>query len=264
MKSFVTAIGQQTTEKVLGLKQGVSFIGEIFYESVNALLNPRKIKWRNTLYYMDMCGREAVPIMALICFLMGLILGFQSAPQFKQFGADIYVVNLVGLSIVKELAPLMIAMIASGRAGSAFAAELGTMKVNEEIDALTTMGFIPSRILIMPKLIAMMFVMPLLTIIGDLAGLIGGLVVGLTQLKLPFAAYLNQTMKAIHYTDIGEGLIKSFVFAILITLIGCFQGMNCSNDAQGVGRATTTTVVMGIFLIVVSDTIMTIAFSVLG
>jgi phospholipid/cholesterol/gamma-HCH transport system permease protein len=264
MKSFVTSIGKQTTGKILGLKQGVSFLGEVLYESINALLNPRKIKWKNTLYYMDMCGREAVPIMALICFLMGLILGFQSAVQMKQFGTDIYVADLVGLSIVKELGPLMIAMIAAGRAGSAFAAELGTMKVNEEIDALTTMGFIPSRILIMPKLIAMVFVMPLLTVIGDLAGVVGGLVVGLTNLKLPFSAYLNQTMKAIHYTDVTEGLIKSFIFAILITLIGCFQGMNCSNDAQGVGRATTVTVVMGIFLIVVSDTIMTIAFSVLG
>lgn len=264
MKAKITDLGKQTADNISGLKQAVEFLGEILYESLNAILNPRKVKWRDSLHYMDMCGREAVPIMALICFLMGLILGFQSAIQLKQFGTDIYVANLVGLSIVKELGPLMVAMIATGRAGSAFAAELGTMKVNEEIDALTTMGFVPSRILIMPKLIAMVFVMPLLTIIGDLAGVIGGLVVGMTNLKLPFAAYLNQTIKAIHYTDVMEGLLKSLVFAVLITLIGCYKGMNCSNDAQGVGRAATVTVVMGIFLIVVSDTIMTIAFTVFG
>ncbi|WDE95868.1 ABC transporter permease [Lentisphaera profundi] len=143
MRKFVSSFGDNFVDFFVEAKKITSFIGEVVEELFFSVKNPHKIKWRSTLYYMDGCGREATGIVALICFLMGLILGFQSAVQMKQFGTEIYVANLVGLSIVKELGPLMVAMIATGRAGSAFAAELGTMRVNEEIDALTTMGFVP-------------------------------------------------------------------------------------------------------------------------
>ena len=261
MKKVVISFGEGFYNLTKEWKRIVSFIGEIFQELSFGIRNPHKIKWKSTLYYMDVCGREATGIVSLICFLMGLILGFQSAVQMKQFGTDIYVADLVGLSIVKELGPLMVAMIATGRAGSAFAAELGTMRVNEEIDALTTMGFVPCRFLIIPKLIAMMVVMPILTLIGDLLGILGGFFVGMVQLKIPFIAYLNQTMRAIHYLDVMESVAKAFAFAVIIAMVGCYRGMNSSSDAQGVGRAATSSVVSGIFLIIVADTLMTIIFT---
>lgn len=164
--------------------QLLSFIGEVTATACQSLRSPQKIRWKETLYYMDMCGREALGIISLICFLMGLILGFQSATQMQKVGADIFVADLVGFSILRELGPIMVALICTGRAGSAFAAEIGTMKANEEIDAMTTMGFNPTRFLVIPKMLALTLVMPLLTIVGDFFGILGGFVVAKLQLGL--------------------------------------------------------------------------------
>jgi phospholipid/cholesterol/gamma-HCH transport system permease protein len=256
--SFFSSLGQDTFEFLDYCKNIVCFAGAFVDSSIKAFKNPKKVRWRDTLYYMDMCGREAVPIVALICFLMGLILGFQGALQLAQFGTDIYVADLVGLAITKELGPLMVGIICAGRAGSAFAAEIGTMKVNEEVDAMYTMGFEPYRFLAYPKILAMIIIMPLLTIIGDCAGVFGGYIVGVMKLDLPTAAYVNQTISAINWTDILEGLVKSVIFAFNISFIGCIEGMTGKNDAQGVGRAATSAVVKGILFIILSDTLVTI------
>jgi len=242
----------------------LAFIGELSAATVEAFRHPRRIRWRETLYYMDMCGSDALPIVMLICFLMGLILGFQSAIQMHKFGTDIYVADLVGLSIVKELGPLMVAMIAIGRAGSAFAAEIGTMKVSEEIDAMVTMGLVPSRFLIIPKLIAMLIVMPLLTVFGNMAGIFGGFVVGCGKLGIPVVAYYNRTLVALTITNFSLGLVKSLVFAFLIAAVGCMRGFESRMDAQGVGRSATSAVVSGIFLVVVADAVLTVLFSFIG
>jgi len=237
------------------------FIGDTsstFWESIK---NPRKIRWRETFYYMDMCGREAFGIIALICFLMGLILGFQSATQMQKVGADIFVADLVGFSILRELGPIMVALICTGRAGSAFAAEIGTMKVNEEIDAMTTMGFNPTRFLVIPKIIALSVVMPLLTVIGDFFGILGGLAVAKFKLGLGTMQYLDRTTEVLSPSDLAEGLVKSLVFAVLIAGIGCLRGLQSTADAQGVGRSATSAVVSGIFLVILSDTILTIIFT---
>lgn len=239
----------------------LAFIGEVAAALFEAIKKPRKIRWKETLYYMDVCGSDAVPIVVLICFLMGLILGFQGAIQMHKFGTDIFVADLVGLSIVKELGPLMVATICTGRAGSAFAAELGTMKVTEEIDAMVTMGFVPSRFLIVPKVIALFVVMPVLTVYGDICGILGGMFVGNVQLGIPIIAYYNRTLVAILPQYFIEGLLKSMVFAVLVAGIGCFRGLQSSGDTQGVGRATTSAVVSGIFLIVLADTVLTYLFS---
>ena len=246
------------------LKANIIFLGEFAAAFVQAIKNPKKVRWRELFYYMDTCGRQALPIVMLICFLMGLILGFQAALQLAQFGTDIYVADLVGLSIVKELGPLMVAIICTGRAGSAFAAEIGTMKVNEEIDAMYTMGIEPFRFLAFPKVMALLICLPLLTIFGDLAGVLGGYVVGVYKLDLPSVAYWTQSMKAISWTDILEGIIKSGVFAFFIASIGCVQGLEASKDAQGVGRAATSTVVQGILQIIIADSLLTVLFSSLG
>lgn len=240
------------------------FIGELTVTIFAALRHPRKVRWRETFYYIDQCGCKALPITVLICLLMGLILGFQGAVQLKKVGTDIFLADFVGLSIIKELGPLMVAMIATGRAGSAFAAEIGTMKASEEIDALETMGCSPHRFLVIPKLLAMLIAMPLLTLFGNIAGLMGGFIVGTTMLKLPPVAYYNRTIAAISPLAFSTGLVKSVVFAIIIAVVGCMRGFQAGNDAQSVGRATTSSVVTTIFWIVIADWILTMIFTMMG
>ncbi len=239
----------------------LAFLGETAEALWYAIRHPRKIRWKETLYYMDVCGSDAVPIVCMICLLMGLILGFQSALQMQKYGTGIYVADLVGLSIVKELGPLMVAMICIGRAGSAFAAELGTMKVGEEIDAMTTMGFVPSRFLVVPKILALLAVMPLLTIFGDIMGIAGGFLVGKIKLGIPIIAYYERSLIAIKPQFVVEGLIKSIVFSVLIGVVGCYRGIQAPNDTQGVGRAATSAVVSGIFLVVIADCLITMILS---
>jgi len=239
----------------------LAIIGEIAEASWFAVRNPRRIRWRETLFYMDICGADALPISCMICYLMGLILGFQASLQMHKFGTDLYVADMVGLSIVKELGPLMVAMICTGRAGSAFAAEISTMKVSEEIDAMVTMGFNPSRFLIIPKLLALVLVMPVLTVFGNVLGIIGGMTVGVFSLGLPVVTYFNRTVLVITPRCFSEGLIKSAVFAILIAAVGCLRGLEAKNDTHGVGSAATSAVVSGIFLVIIADTLMTYLFS---
>jgi phospholipid/cholesterol/gamma-HCH transport system permease protein len=245
------------------IKSIIGFSGSIMIVIYKMIKNPRKIPVQETLYYIDKTGVDAVPIVALICFLMGMILGFQGITQMKRFGIDIYVADLVGLGIVRELGPLMVAMICTGRAGSAFAAEIGTMKVSEEIDALTTMGIKPERILVMPKIMALLIAMPLLTIIGDIIGVIGGIVVALLASDITFSAFYGRTMQAIAPANLFESLLKSIIFAALIASVGCLRGMEAQNDAKGVGRATTSSVVSGIFLIVIADALVTFIYPLL-
>lgn len=235
----------------------IGFTGEFSASIFNAIRRPLKVRWRETFYYMDMCGADALPIVSMICFLMGLILAFQGAVQLAKVGTDIYLADGVGLSIVKELGPLMVAMIATGRAGSAFAAEIGTMKVGEEVNALTTFGFVPSRFLFVPKFIAMVISMPILTIFGDIVGVLGGMVVGYFKLGIPIIAYANRTLVAITPAHMAESITKSIVFAIIITVVGCIKGFESDNDAQGVGRSATSAVVTSIFVIIIADSLLT-------
>ncbi len=242
----------------------IEFAGELTYALYQGFRHPRRVRWRDVVKYMDRCGSDGLPIVLLICFLMGLILGFQAALQLQMFGADIYAADLVGLSICRELGPLMVATICTGRAGSAFAAEIGTMKVSEEVDALVTMGLEPNRFLVVPKVVALMAVMPLLTVFGDVAGIAGGFTVAVLQMDLPFLAYWNQTVSALDQWDIVQGLIKSVVFGLFIAAVGCLRGLQTRGGAQGVGVSTTSAVVSGIFLIIILDAAMTIMFARLG
>ncbi len=263
IKKFFLFFGNKAIKVIDETKSILTFIGELSLAALSACASPKKIRWNDTAYYMRLCGTSATPIAILICFSMGLILGFQGALQLHKYGGDIFLADAVGMSIVLELGPLMIAMVAIGRAGSAFAAEIATMKVSEEIDAMTTMGFITSRFLIIPKLIAMLIIMPILTVFGDIAGVLGGLCVGVFQLGIPIQTYLNRTLIAIKPTYFLEGLIKSVIFAIIITAIGCLRGFEAKKDAQGVGRAATSAVVSGIFLIILADTLLTLVFRVI-
>ncbi len=223
-----------------------------------------RIRRRDLFYYFDQCGRQSFSIVVLICFIMGMILAIQSLLQMRKFGAEIFTADFVGFSILKELGPFMVAIIATGRAGSAFAAEIGTMKVDEEIDALKTMGIEPVNYLVLPKLLAMMAAMPLLTIFGDAAGLLGGLFVTSVYSGIPASAYWERTIAVLRVSTLLMGVLKSFVFAALITIAGCWRGFESSGDAQGVGRSATGAVVNSILLIVISDMILTLIYSNFG
>ncbi len=240
--------------------QLTAFVGCVGRE----LRHAGRIRRKSLAYYLDQCGTKSLGIVVLICFLMGMILAIQSLLQMSKFGTEIFTADLVGFSILKELGPLMVAIIATGRAGSAFAAEIGTMKVDDEIDALVTMGIEPASYLVLPKLLAMLTVMPLLSVAGDAAGLLGGLFMGVTYGGIPAAAYWDRTIEVLYPMAFVMGILKSFVFAVLITIAGCWKGFQSSNDAQGVGRSATGAVVSSILLIVVSDMIMTLIYSIFG
>jgi phospholipid/cholesterol/gamma-HCH transport system permease protein len=180
----------------------------------------------------------------------------------RKLGGDVFMPDLVAMAICMELGPLMVAMICTGRAGSAFAAEIGTMKVSEEVDALVTMGLEPTRFLIIPKVLALVVAMPLLTIIGDVMGILGGMTVGQLVLNMSPTAYLSRTVQALSFDAVFEGLLKSVVFAVLIAGVGCMRGLQAKNSAQSVGRSTTSAVVSGIFLVIIADTLLTIIFSI--
>jgi phospholipid/cholesterol/gamma-HCH transport system permease protein len=207
---------------------------------------------------MQRTGVDALPIVGLISFLLGLIMAFMSSVQLQQFGANIYVASLVSLSMTRELGPIMTAIIVAGRSGSAFAAEIGTMKISEEVDALFTMGFDPTRFLVVPKIIASVIVVPLLTLFSDVFAIFGGLVVGVSMLDLTASAYIDQTIKTLDLFDVFWGFLKSGVFALLIAWIGCLRGFQVRGGAASVGQATTSAVVSSIFLIIVSDSIFSV------
>jgi phospholipid/cholesterol/gamma-HCH transport system permease protein len=239
----------------------ITFLGDLITALIYSLIHPRSIRWEDLLFYMKRAGVEGLPIVGLINFLLGLIIAFMSSLQLKQFGANIYVAQLVGVAMVTELGPIMTAIIVAGRSGSAFAAEIGTMKVNEEVDALVSMGFDPTRFLAIPKVLAAMLVVPVLTLYADFFGVVGGLVVGVLGLDLTVYTYVQETMKVISIMDIVKSLIKSVVFAVLIAGIGCQRGFQVRGGAEAVGASTTSAVVAAIFLIIVMDSAFAILFT---
>jgi phospholipid/cholesterol/gamma-HCH transport system permease protein len=239
----------------------ITFSGDLITALIYSFIHPRSIRWEDLLFYMKRAGMEGLPIVGLINFLLGLIIAFMSSLQLRQFGANIYVAQLVGVAMVTELGPIMTAIIVAGRSGSAFAAEIGTMKVNEEVDALVSMGFDPTRFLAIPKVLAAMLVVPVLTLYADFFGIAGGLVVGVLGLDLTVYTYVQETMKVISITDIVKSLIKSVVFAMLIAGIGCQRGFQVRGGAEAVGSATTSAVVAAIFLIIVTDSAFAILFT---
>ena len=207
---------------------------------------------------MKRVGLDALPIVSLISFLLGLIMAFMSSVQLQQFGANIYVASLVGISMTRELGPIMTAIIVAGRSGSSFAAEIGTMKISEEVDALSTMGINPNLFLVLPRVIAACLVVPILTLFSDLFAIAGGLLVGVTMLDLTVSGYANQTINTLTLFDVFWGVFKSGIFALLISLTGCLKGFQVKGGAAGVGKATTSAVVISIFLIVLSDSLLVV------
>jgi phospholipid/cholesterol/gamma-HCH transport system permease protein len=261
--SAIEEIGRSIVEICHDIYSLLIFVGELAAALTRAALKPRAARWRDTLRIAESVGVNALPIVALIGFLMGLIMAFQAAIPLGQFGAQIFVANLIGLAILRELGPLMTAIVLAGRSGSAFAAELGTMKVREELDALKTMGLEPVPFLVAPRVIAAVLMTPLLTIFADLVGLIGGAVV-LLSLGFPLITFWNQIQLAVGHGDLLGGLAKSFVFGILVAAIGCLRGLQTQTGAAAVGESTTRAVVSGIILIVIADGVFSVIYYYLG
>ncbi len=226
---------------------------------VKAALHPSTVRWRDTLLVAEELGVNALPIVALLSFLVGVIMAFQAAVALRQFGAEIFVANMIGLSVLREMGPLMTAIILAGRSGSAFAAEIGTMKVREEIDALKTMGLEPVRFLVVPRVIAAVVMTPVLTVFADLFGVMGGSVV-MTALGFPLITFFHQLQSAVSYGSLVGGLVKAFAFGILIAAIGCLRGLQTETGASAVGLSTTHAVVSGIILIVITDGIFSVIY----
>jgi len=256
-------VGRSSLDILQDFKANISFLGEVMVSLFYAMLHPRSVRWKDFLITSELIGVNAFFIVALVCFLIGLVMAFQSAIPMQQYGAQLFVANLIVIAMFKELGPLMTAWVVNGRSASAFAAELGTMKVNEEIDAMTTMGLEPVRFLVVPRVLAALVMIPILTIFGNLFGLIGGLVVMLS-LGFSVVTYINQITSAATYVMLLAGLVKSVVFAFIIGGVGCMEGLRTKTGASAVGDSTTSAVVVGLVMIIFVDGLFGVVYYFLG
>jgi phospholipid/cholesterol/gamma-HCH transport system permease protein len=258
----VAQIGRTTLEIIQEAKALLDFLGKLILTGISLVRNPRVSNWKEVAPLCEKTGADAVPIVLLINFLVGFVMAFQSAKQLKMFGANIYVADLVGISLTREIAPLMTAIIVCGRSGAAFAAEIGSMNVNEEVDALRTLGISPFAWLVVPRFFALILVVPVLTLIADIIGTAGGLLVGIIDLDLTAQGYFIETLTAVHGWDVVTGLLKSLIFSGAIALIACQQGLAATGGAESVGRRTTSSVVTSLFSLVMIDALFTVIFRV--
>jgi phospholipid/cholesterol/gamma-HCH transport system permease protein len=241
----------------------LGFVGECAMAMVGWLTHPARIRWRPIAFNLRSGGWDALPIVGTLSFLLGIVVAYQGADQLRQYGANIFVADLVGLSMLREFAPLMTAIIIAGRSGSAYAAQIGTMAVTQEIDAMRTIGVAPLEMLVLPKFLALLVALPLLTVFADVLGVLGGMLMAQAQLGVSFTEFLARFSKAVSVTSYLVGLGKAPVFAAIIVLVGCFQGFRTKGGADSVGQRTTQAVVQSIFLVIVADALFSVAFSVL-
>lgn len=257
-------VGEAAHDIGVAVRDALAYIGELSATLASSLVRPGDVRWRDVILSMTRSGPDALGIVGLIGFLMGWILAFQGAEQLGRFGIEVYTADAVGAALVVELGPLMTAIIVAGRSGAAFAAEIGTMKVNEEVDALDTMGLDRMRFLVAPKVIALVVMMPFLVLFADACGVLGGLLVGVTSLGMTVSTYLHHTVDSVSLWNFAQGMIKGEAYAIVIAAVGCLRGLQTRQGAQGVGLATTSAVVTAILLLIVVDALLTTIFSVLG
>jgi len=251
---------EAATEQAVAL---LGFVGETAVALAGCVAHPARFRWRPILYNIRTAGFDALPIVGLLSFLLGIVVAYQGADQLRQYGANIFVADLVGLSMLREFAPLIAAIIIAGRSGSAYAAQIGTMAVTEEIDAMRTLGIAPLDLLVLPKIIALVIALPLLTVFADVLGVFGGMIMARAQLGVGFGEFLDRFVKAVSITAYLIGICKAPVFAAIIAVVGCFQGFRTQGGAESVGRQTTRAVVQSIFLVIVADALFSIAFSAL-
>jgi len=259
--SLLNKIGQRTWHALQNLLAMLAFVGECAMVLLRALAHPQTIRWRPVLHNLQSAGFDALPIVGLLSFLMGVVIAYQGADQLQRFGANIFIVDLVSLSMLRELSPLMTAIIVAGRSGSAYAAQIGTMKVTEEIDALRTIGIGPIELLVLPKMLALIIALPLLTLYADITGVLGGMIMASSKLGVSFDVFLDRIGNAVSLSSFLTGIGKAPVFAAIISLVGCFQGFQVGGSADSVGRQTTVSVVQSIFLVILADALFSVVFN---
>jgi len=263
-EQWLTRLGRAALRERESIRDEITFVGSAFSAMLKLVTGRAQFRGADFALVIQQCGAEALPIVTLVSFLVGLILAFIGAIQLQQFGASIYVADLVALGMAREMGAMMTAIIMAGRTGAAFAAQLGTMTANEEIDALVTMGLSPMEFLVVPRMLALMLMMPLLCLYADMMGILGGSVVGVGMLDIGFVGYLDETRRAVGLNDFGAGLVKAAVFGTIVAVSGCMRGMQCGRSAAAVGAAATSAVVTSIVLIVVASGVINVLDHVLG
>ena len=257
------ALGRSATGAAAEGLALLAFVGETAHRFAHGVAQPARLRWRPVLHNVRSAGVDALPIVGLLSFLLGIVVAYQGAEQLRRYGANIFVADLVGVSMLREFAPLITAIIVAGRSGSAYAAQIGTMAVTEEIDALRTLGVEPLELLVLPKVLALVIALPLLTVFADVLGVFGGMLMASIQLGVGNVEFIDRFEKAVSLSSYFVGLAKAPVFAGIIALVGCFQGLQTRGGADSVGLHTTRSVVQAIFLVIVADALFSVAFSAL-
>lgn len=260
--NILNKVGSRTIKVLDAFFKQCEFIGELTISAFKAMRGKARYRMCDMLAIIQSAGPEALPIVALISFLVGLILAFVGAIQLAKYGSQIFVADLVGIAMVREMGAMMVGIVMSGRTGAAFAAELGSMKVNEEISAFRTFGISPMEFIVFPRVLALVLMFPLLTVFADVIGMLGGFVIGAGMFDISYDQYVNRTLSALNITQISTGVLKSFFYGIIVACVGCRMGLQCENSSAGVGMATTSSVVQSITWIIVADAIFAVIFTI--
>jgi len=261
---FFTQLGESTIEILRGMNRYFVFLGQLLIDLYAFATGRVRLRWKDFFALLHSTGPMAVVIVSLLSFLTGLIIAFIGVIQLQKFAADIYVADLVGLAVTRELGALMAGVIMSGRTGAAFAAQIGSMQVNEELDALTSFGISPIQFLVIPRVLALVIMLPLLCVCADFVGILGGMIVAVTLSEVSLVQYMYQVQAAVAFNDLMVGIFKSSVFGLIIALAGCYRGLHCGRDATAVGLATTSAVVTSITWIVIVDAVFAVIFQILS
>lgn len=262
--AIVIRAGHALEDAVKTATEAIAFLGLLLESLFRCAIEPRRFRLTSTVYHMEQAGLNAVPIVSLMSFLVGAVLAFQGATQLQKFGAEVFTVNLVGISFLREVGILLTAIMVAGRSGSAFTAQIGSMKLREEIDAMRTLGLNPMEVLVVPRVVALIVMMPVLGFIGAMMGLAGGMMILWVTAGMSPWAYVERVNEAVTLWSFWVGMIKAPVFGLLIGLIGCFEGMKVEGSAESVGQRTTQSVVEGIFIVIVADAFFSIMFEIIG
>ena len=262
--SYLEKLGKSTTEVFLDINNFISFLGHVVIAILSLFIKPKNIRFKETIYHMQKSGINAILIVGMTAFLVGMVIAYQGSVQLAKFGADIFIVDTVGISITRELGPMITAIVIAGRSGSAYTAEIGAMKITDEISAMKTMGFDPFYFLVLPRIFALMLVLPLLVFFADIVGIFGGLVASYMQLNIPAAQFLDRLHEALELKHYFLGLIKTPIFAFFIAIIGCYKGFSVSHNTESLGLNTTSSVVIGIFMVIAIDALFSVLFTKFG
>lgn len=258
------ALGRRVVASVNKALAIVSFLGQVVVTLLRIMLHPSQMRWTSTVHHMQQVGLNAVPIVSLMAFLIGVVLAFQGAAQLRQFGAEVFVVDLIAISVLRELGILLTAIIVAGRSGSAFTAAIGSMKMREEVDAMRTLGLDPIAVLVVPRVIALIAMLPVLGLIANFAGLVGGAIMSWIELGVSPGVFQSRLASNTDVWHLGVGMIKAPFFALIIGIVGCFEGMQVQGNAESLGTLTSTSVVLSIFLVITADALFSIFFAILG